>query len=86
MAFGFFVIVLAACLGTFLVRQVEVYEETRQELLSSWGYLLLKSSHGHTNLFGILHILFGLSLPYSYFSIKIKVISMQMTYRLLMMI
>ena len=72
MAFGFLVIVLAACLGIFLVRQVEVYEESRQNLLSSWSFLLLKSSHGHTNLFGILHILFGLTLPYSFFSTKIK--------------
>ena len=72
MAFGFLVIVFAACLGIFIVRQVEVYEETRQALLTSWTYLLLKSSHGHCNLFGMLHILFALSLPYSHFSNDIK--------------
>ncbi len=62
---GFVVVVLASCGGFFLVTDAEKAFLYDKEFLLSWQYTLFKSAHGHFNLFGILHILMGLSLPYS---------------------
>jgi hypothetical protein len=65
MGFGFFVIFLSASAGTFL--SYALTEEILREGLATtrWSSLLQRSAHGHFNLFGMIHILFGLSLVYS---------------------
>ena len=62
---GFLAILLASCGGFFLATEADKAFLLNQQLLSSWQYTLLKSAHGHLNLFGMLHILVGLSIPYS---------------------
>mgnify|MGYP001356999133 CR=1 FL=1 len=71
-AFGFLVLFFAASAGVFLVVDVARFSVRDQTLLNSWAFLMQKSSHSHTNLFGIIHIVFGLSLPYSVFNAKMK--------------
>lgn len=72
MAIGFSVVFFVAAAGAFLSLDITdsyVYETGQ---IDTWQHLLLRSAHGHTNLFGMLHILFGLTLPYSNFSQKVK--------------
>lgn len=63
-AVGFTLIFIAACGGAFVaLRTTETY---LQGVTSpTWQSLLQTSSHGHTNLFGVLHILLGLTMPYT---------------------
>jgi hypothetical protein len=64
MALGFTLIVIAASGGAFVaLRATEDY--LHQVVKTSWAALLQASSHGHTNLFGILHVVLGLTFPYS---------------------
>lgn len=65
---GFFAILLASCGGFFLATEADKAFLMDKQLLNSWQYTLLKSAHGHLNLFGMLHILVGLSIPYSQLS------------------
>ncbi len=65
MAFGFSVLFFAACAGAFIsfdMTQAFLHDPAQ---LNSWQLSLLKSAHGHSNLFGVLHIGLGLTLPYS---------------------
>lgn len=68
--FGFTVILLASSAGFFLATEAEKAFLLDVKSLSSWEYTLFKSAHGHFNLFGILHILLGLTLPYSRWKAK----------------
>ncbi len=72
MAIGFIVLFIAACAGAFVSFDMTqaFLKDTSQ--LSTWQTTLLQSAHGHTNLFGLLHIVFGLTAPYSALSPKIK--------------
>ncbi|MCX6130935.1 MAG: hypothetical protein NTX25_17995 [Proteobacteria bacterium] len=65
MAFGFLVIFFAACGGAFVSFDMTQAYLHDLSLLQTWQMDLMKSAHGHSNLFGLLHIAFGLSLPYS---------------------
>ncbi len=69
---GFFLIFLASCYGAFLARDSTYALLQNKELLDSWGYILRKSAHAHTNSFGMLHILLGLTQPYSNLSLATK--------------
>ena len=65
MALGFLVLFLAACAGAFVsfdMTQAFLHDPMQ---LETWQLTLLKSAHGHSNLFGLLHIALGLTLPYS---------------------
>jgi len=73
MAFGFFVIFLAAAAGAFLATDITQAFLRDKQLLSSWTLMLGKSAHGHANLFGLVHIAFGLTLPYSIWGPRVKV-------------
>lgn len=65
MALGFLVLFLAACAGAFVsFDMTEAFLKDASQL-HTWQATLLSSAHGHTNLFGLLHIAFGLTLPYS---------------------
>ena len=65
MFFGFLAIIIASLGGFFLASDANKAFLINRELLQSWEYTLMKSAHGHLNLFGILHILMGLTMPYS---------------------
>ncbi|MDD9951434.1 MAG: hypothetical protein OXT67_07695 [Zetaproteobacteria bacterium] len=58
---GFFFIFSAACAGAFLANDLTQAFAQRNSILGTWTYTLLISAHSHTNQFGILHILFGLT-------------------------
>ena len=69
---GFSLVFFAACSGAFLaLSTTRAFIQDPREL-SSWSHTLLVSAHGHTSLFGILHCLFGLSLPYSSLPLRLK--------------
>ena len=75
MIFGFWLIFLASAGGFFLSQyQLEAHLSSDPKELLSWWNELQKSAHGHTNLFGMLHILFALSFPYSHLSTQLKVL------------
>lgn len=65
LALGFSILTIAALGGAFIATDIEKAYTHHQEALLSWQMTLLRSAHGHTNLFGILHIVFGLTLPFS---------------------
>ncbi len=65
MAIGFLLLFFSACAGAFVSFDMTNAFLRDPTLLDSWQLTLLKSSHGHTNLFGMIHVLFGLTLPYS---------------------
>lgn len=72
MALGFTILFLAAAAGAFIsfdLTQAYLHDLSQ---LDSWQMTLLKSSHGHSNLFGMLHIALGLTLPYSPLSYRYK--------------
>lgn len=72
MVIGFSLICLAAMAGAFIAQEATEAFVKDPSQLAAWGFTLRKSSHAHTNLFGMLHIVFGLTLPYSGMGIKIK--------------
>ena len=72
LALGFWLIFFAASAGAFLATEAEksFMHETGQ--WASWQMLLLRSAHGHTNLFGMLHVLLGLTFPYCKISFRLQ--------------
>jgi hypothetical protein len=63
MAWGFFMIFVAACGGAFVaLRLTETFMAAN--FTPRWESVLQTSSHGHTALFGTIHVLLGLTLPY----------------------
>src|SRR4051812_12910773 len=72
MMIGFLVLSIAAAAGPFLATDITAGYLHDKALLETWSLLLQKSSHGHTNLFGTLHVLFGLTLPYSALGNRVK--------------
>jgi hypothetical protein len=62
---GFVALSLAASGGAFIANDMTNAFIQDKAFLDSWQHTLLSSSHGHTNLFGFLHIAFGLTLAYS---------------------
>jgi hypothetical protein len=72
MIIGFAVLFVAAAAGAFIANDLTEAFLKDMELLNSWNAVLSRSAHGHTNLFAILHVCFGLTIPYSVLSNKIK--------------
>jgi len=72
MLIGFSAIFLAACAGSFIAFDTTEAFIKDKALLESWQMIMLKSAHGHTNLFGMIHIALGLTMPWSKLSLKIK--------------
>ena len=66
MIIGFSAIFVSACGGFFLGTEVADTFIHEPENVGSWFLTLASSAHGHTNLFGYLHILVGLTMPYSF--------------------
>jgi hypothetical protein len=74
MLIGFSIVFLAAAAGSFIATDITYKFLREQNLSDSWMSLMQKSAHGHTNLFGILHICLGLTLPYSRFKNSFKIL------------
>jgi len=72
MILGFAVIAFAAATGALLATDITDAFLNHPERLQTWQLTLQRSAHGHANLFGILHVLFGLTLPWSKLSNRIK--------------
>ncbi len=72
MIIGFAVLFFAASAGSFIAFDITEGFLKDKAILDSWKLLLMRSAHGHTNLFALVHIAFGLTLPYSSLSSKIK--------------
>lgn len=70
---GFTVLTITAAAGAFLATDITTAYVKDLALLGSWSLHLQRSAHGHTNLFGMLHVLLGLTLTYSIFSPRIKI-------------
>ncbi len=68
MIIGFFCIFLSAASGAFLSSELTQLFILDPSGLGSWKISLLKSAHGHFNLFGMILILISLSSPYSQLS------------------
>jgi hypothetical protein len=71
-AIGFFLLSLALCGGIFLSfasTQAFLFDKS---LLTSWWFTLARSAHTHASQCGLLHIAFGLSLPYSPWGRRVK--------------
>ena len=71
---GFFVVFLAACAGVFLADNMTSHYVYQSSQVLSWEQVIVKSAHSHTNSFGMLHILLGLTLPYSRVSLMVKIL------------
>ena len=73
MCIGFALVALSASAGAFVA--VDLTQRFLDGVTTSrWLEVLLATSHGHTSLFGLLHICFGLTLPYSLLNRQIKII------------
>ncbi|MCX6104842.1 MAG: hypothetical protein NTY08_03315 [Proteobacteria bacterium] len=73
MAFGFWLLFLAAAAGAFIATDLTAGYIAESGFRETWAMMLTKSAHGHTNLFALLHIAFGLTLPYSTLPLKWKI-------------
>lgn len=64
MAWGFTLIFVAACGGVFIaLNTTESF--IRGPVQPEWQALLQTASHGHLTLFGVIHVLLGLTIPYT---------------------
>ncbi|MEI6833159.1 MAG: hypothetical protein WCL28_04135 [bacterium] len=64
MAWGFTLIFVAACGGVFVaLNTTELF--IRGPVQPEWQALLQTASHGHVTLFGVIHVLLGLTIPYT---------------------
>ena len=71
---GFFSLVVSGFAGVFLATQSADAFLSDSSVLQGWQHTLQASAHGHTSLFGMIQILFGLTLPYARMSRKIQII------------
>ncbi len=64
MAWGFVLIFVAACGGVFVaLSSTEAF--INGPVVPQWQALLQTASHGHVSLFGVIHVLLGLTMPYT---------------------
>ncbi len=74
LTFGFFILFLAAAAGAFIADDMTTGYLKDKAILETWDLLLTKSAHGHTNLFALIHVAFGLTMAHSAFSLRIKLL------------
>lgn len=70
MFLGFAIVAIAAMGGVFNAYELTDLYLKGPAVSPEWQRVLSHSAHGHTNLFGILHIIFGLTMPYSKITLK----------------
>lgn len=64
MLIGFCLLLLAASAGAFVALDA-THRFLEGTTTQTWRTMLEASGHGHTALFGVIQVLFGLTLPYS---------------------
>lgn len=74
LTFGFFVLFLAAAAGAFIADDMTTGYLKDKQVLETWALLLTKSAHGHTNLFALVHVAFGLTMAHSLLPARVKVL------------
>jgi len=72
MLIGFAVLTLAAMASAFIATDITQGYLRDKAVIDSWQLLLERSAHGHTNLFALVHVCFGLTMPYSTLGPKAK--------------
>ena len=72
MMFGFLVLAIAAASGAFVASEITTGYLSDPALINAWDALLRRAAHGHANLFAMIHVLFGLTIPYSRLSTRVK--------------
>ena len=65
MCLGFLGLILAGFMGVFNSFDLTDAFLKGEGVISKWELVLFDSAHGHVGLFAMIHILFGLTLPYS---------------------
>ena len=74
MIIGFIIVLFSASAGAFVALEMTQSFLNEPDQINGWFLTLSRSAHGHFNLFGYLHILFGLSLNYSLLSPRAKAV------------
>ncbi len=74
MMLGFMTLLFAAAGGAFVSFDMTQAFLKDPVQLESWQMTLLASAHGHANLFGLLHVALGLTLPYSLLESRWKIL------------
>lgn len=72
MVIGFTVLFFAAAAGSVIGFNITDAYLFNRDYLDTWQLLMQRSAHGHTNLFGMLHIILGLTMPYAGWSPRIR--------------
>lgn len=75
MCLGFIVVFFAASAGVFHALDLTTIwlQDPESAARGDWQRMLNASSHGHTNLFGYLQILTGLTMSWSALPVRVKV-------------
>ena len=73
MLLGFLLLFVGALGGFFVAYSLGEAYKHNPDAIGGWQLALMAASHGHTSLFGSLHILVGLTMPYCLTSAKTKV-------------
>ncbi len=71
---GWVGLVISAFAGVFIASDLSTEFINHSQMSETWKSVIIQSSHGHSNMFSMIHILFGLSLSYSVYSSRIKLI------------
>ncbi|MEY4631965.1 MAG: hypothetical protein RIQ81_2085 [Pseudomonadota bacterium] len=78
MFFGFLVVCIAAAAGPVIANELTNSFMTQLETGTAagrdWMLTLQSSAHGHMNLFGILHVITGVTMPHARQSHRIRLI------------
>ena len=69
---GWVAIVISAFGGVFIANDLASEFVINSGFQDSWRAVITQSSHGHFNMFGMLHIFMGLTMPYSLLSQRVK--------------
>jgi hypothetical protein len=70
MIIGFTIIAFSASAGVFVANDTTY--RFLENISPVWIDVISAAAHGHTSLFGLIQITFGLTLPYSRLDLKIK--------------
>jgi hypothetical protein len=71
---GWLGLVIAAFAGVFIASDISTEFINSSQMSETWKSVIIQSSHGHSNMFSMIHILFGLSLSYSVYTSRVKFI------------
>lgn len=70
---GFWILFFSSLSGAFVATYLEeMLTQYEMQQISNWQLTLIRSAHGHSSLFGMLHILFGLTFSIASHSNRIE--------------